>query len=82
MRGTSRRKKQKRRRNKEKADKFYGAKGRYLAHVCFQMVLRKQTDDLVQLWKLPREFEVGMQSLRSMTTDHIARRARFMDNLH
>jgi len=42
---------------------YYGARAQYLHFQCLQLLLRKQVAALIQLWKLPTEFEVICRDL-------------------
>lgn len=38
---------------------YHGARGRYHYFECQQIILRKQVAALLELWELPKEFEVS-----------------------
>ncbi|KAH9965921.1 hypothetical protein BC827DRAFT_1181039 [Russula dissimulans] len=51
------------RESKANPELYYGARAQYLHFQCLQLLLRKQVAALIQLWKLPTEFEVICRDL-------------------
>ncbi|KAF8505783.1 hypothetical protein F5888DRAFT_1798751 [Russula emetica] len=49
--------------SKANPELYYGARAQYLHFQCLQLLLRKQVAVLIQLWKLPTEFEIICRDL-------------------
>ncbi|KAH9999887.1 hypothetical protein BJV77DRAFT_498700 [Russula vinacea] len=54
--------------SKANSELYYGARAEYLHFQCLQLLLRKQVAVLIQLWKLPNEFERLMGAALELVT--------------